>query len=129
MESEARGIDSTLQPDVVFDVQESLHLDRSAGKPRDMRPKRSRRPQGRNGSALLVLLDPVGKLGPLDLYPVAAGKGSQILGSHRGIRPCPSGPCKVAQKTSRSGREAFLPRIPEHRRILELAQEPAATTN
>jgi hypothetical protein len=76
MEPEARGIDSTFQPDVVFDVQGSLCLERIAGKPGDMRPKHGRRPQGGNGSTLLVLTDPVGELGPFDLYPVAAGKGS-----------------------------------------------------
>jgi hypothetical protein len=45
MEPEARGIDSTFQGDVVCEVQGTLRLETVAGKPDDMRPKRSRRPQ------------------------------------------------------------------------------------
>lgn len=36
---------------------------------------------------LLVLLGPVGHLGPLDTRPVSLGKGSQIFGAHVRIRP------------------------------------------
>jgi hypothetical protein len=71
MEPEARGIDSSFQPDVVFDVKGTLRLEPIAGKPKDMSAKRSRGSQGGSGCTFLVAFRPVGKLGPFDTYPVA----------------------------------------------------------
>lgn len=97
-----------------FEILATLRLERRRCKPKDVGAKCIGRAEGWAACMLLVLLGPVGHLGPLDTHPVSLGKGSQIFGAHMRIRPRQSGLCKVAEQ----GKQGRRPQESSGRRTL-----------